>query len=123
MSQCAACSEFLRPGQRTCPKCGAEAHLKRLTGTRAKPEADPQYGQCEWVSGERCHYAGVFASGGKYYCRAHDGCSDPVMGAQIVEQSLREVPSPDYSYNARRNASMDAVKREMEAWHTRLEAK
>lgn len=112
-----------------CPECGESVRGFRCRCGWVAPQAkhqrsnDTQYGQCEWVSGERCHHAGVFASGGKYYCRAHDGCSDPVMGAQIVEQSIGEVPRPDYSYNARRNASMDAVRREMEAWHTRLETK
>ena len=126
MRQCTECEATLRPGQTACPKCGT-----RLSGTirptqysGVKPAIqDAMYGCCEWVADGRCHYAGVFGHGNVHYCRHHEGCTDPAHGAQIVAQSHADIPRPDYSYNARCNASIDAVRREMEAWHTRLETK
>lgn len=51
---------------------------------------DPFYGCCDWIGNGRCHYPGVFQHGnGRWYCRAHDQCADPVLGAQIVELGVQ----------------------------------
>lgn len=52
----------------------------------------PDYQPCEWqANGTRCKYPGSITSGmlggGPWYCSAHYGCADPVIGAQIVERS------------------------------------
>lgn len=86
----------------------------------------PDAGLCEWVNnGQRCHYAGTISDsttgGGPWFCRHHHGLGDAAHGARIVVQSLHELPSPDYGYEARRAASFQAAKRRIPAslfgWH------
>lgn len=113
-----------------CPECG-----KHVRGTKcscgwdvpqARPIAqgggDPMYGCCEWVADGRCHFPGVFSAGNgtPWYCREHDGCTDPVVGAEIVERSHRDIPHPDYSYAARKSASLQRVAKDAEAWGNRF---
>jgi hypothetical protein len=117
MKQCHECEASIKPGQRTCPKCGT---IQRPGGpdkparySGAKPEfKDPLHGCCEWVSDGRCHYPGVFKHGGRWLCRQHDGCDDPITGAQIVEQSHRDIPHPDYSHAAIKARSLAEVQRQ-----------
>lgn len=74
---------------------------------------DPFYGCCDWIGNGRCHYPGVFQHGnGRWYCRAHDQCADPVLGAQIVEQSQSDAPQPNYSQAAVRARSLNSVQRQ-----------
>lgn len=56
---------------------------------------DPFYGCCDWIG-----------------CRAHDQCADPVLGAQIVEQSQSDAPQPNYSQAAVRARSLNSVQRQ-----------
>lgn len=111
-----------------CPECGQHVRGQKCRCGWEVPQAktehrysDPMHGCCDWVSDGRCHYPGVFGHGkdGPYYCRAHETCGDPVAGSQIVAQSHRE-SRPDYSYAARKQASLDRVAREIEAWNNRL---
>lgn len=81
-----------------------------------KPTAcDPMHHCCAWTSGvDRCHYPGVRAHTGsgdrKWFCSAHFDC-EPGMGAQILDQSHRDIPYPDYSFDAR----MAMAARQMDA--------
>jgi len=56
--------------------------------------------QCEWRDGStRCRYPGALTTntgtGGPWYCSAHFGCRDPIMGADIVAASADYVhPNP-----------------------------
>jgi hypothetical protein len=50
------------------------------------------YPQCDWKAGaKQCRYPGSLSSGvlgsGPWYCSGHFGCTDPVMGTDIVEAS------------------------------------
>lgn len=122
MRQCLNCETTLKPGQATCPRCGTEAgkEIRKYSGEKPQQVNDPNYGQCDWIADGRCRYPGVFGYGGKYYCRHHEGCTDPITGAQIVEQSKVDVPYPDYSYAARKAASEAKLRQDMEAWNNRL---
>lgn len=124
MRQCLNCETTLRPGQATCPRCGAEVEkeTRKYSGEKPQQAPDPMYGCCDWVGDGRCHYPGVFGHGqnGPYYCRGHENCNDPILGAQIVSQSHRDIPRPDYSFQTRRAASEAKLRRDMEAWNNRL---
>jgi len=113
MIECPECGEFVR-GKRC--RCGWNVPQAKTD----RSDNDPNYGQCDWVADGRCRYPGVFGHGGKYYCRHHDGCTDPITGAQIVEQSKVDIPHPDYSYAARKAASEAKLRQDMEAWNNRL---
>jgi hypothetical protein len=68
------------------------------------------YGCCDWIGDGQCHYPGVFGHGsGKWFCRQHDGCTDALHGAQIVEQSHRDIPAPGYSSEANRAGSLNST--------------
>lgn len=108
-----------------CPECG-----KHVRGTKCScgwnaPQAkrlasiggDPMYGCCDWIGDGRCHYPGVFKHGDKWLCRHHDSCTDPVLGAEIVQQSHAERASFDYA--SRKAASLRRVEREVEMWGNR----
>ena len=103
-----------------CPECGQHVKGSKCRCGWAVPKAqpvdgklahDPMYGCCDWIAGGRCHYPAVFGHGvgGPWYCKSHEWCHDPVAGSQIVEQSHSEIPRPDYSYEACRNASLRNV--------------
>lgn len=72
---------------------------------------DPMHGCCEIETEEgRCHYPGVWntstSGGGKWLCRRHSGTGREGMStADIIIQSHRDHPNPDWSLEARRNAS------------------
>lgn len=69
---------------------------------------DPFYGYCEAeAENGRCHYPGTFnastTGGGKWLCRAHSSRNSAMTREEIIQQSHRDHPSPDYSLEARRN--------------------
>lgn len=115
MILCPECGENVR-GYRC--RCGWEVPRSRP----ASSGSDPMYGCCEWVADGRCHYAGVSGHGkdGPYFCRGHENTTDPVVAAQIVEQSHRDIPHPNYSLAARKAASESNLRRDMEAWGNRF---
>lgn len=96
-----------------CPSCGTALYGKAnyCKGCGWKQAAsqtvfDPKAHCCAWTSGrDRCHYPGTMTHGGgaerRWYCSGHIDCSQQ-MGAQIVEMSHRQIPSPDYSFDARK---------------------
>lgn len=97
---CPECSKELKPNAKRCT-CGWKAV------TREVVVMDKFHGWCEWIGdGQRCHYPGVFSNstigGGPWFCTPHSTCADGRLGAQIVEQSIKDIPKPDYSYEARR---------------------
>lgn len=103
-----------------CPKCGDEHPVSATYcgcghkwGGSSRDYAassgpvDPMYGCCDWTSdGQRCHYPGTHSDstqgGGPWYCAGHAKCTDGKLGHDIVEQSRRDLPQPDYSLAARR---------------------
>lgn len=108
-----------------CPKCGSE-HSNRLKkcgcgyemkNGYTKPEhKDPMHLCCSYMSGtSRCHYPGTMSAGtngdGRFFCSAHYGEADPVIGSSIVFKSHEDVPRPDYSPNAvRRQYELKTLK-------------
>lgn len=104
---------------RDCPDCGSPLGRKAIkcrcgwaaprSATTITASEDPLRLCCEWISnGERCRYMGAHSDGtlggGPWYCRLHRNCHDQAVGAQIVSNSLADVPHVDYSYAARRAA-------------------
>ena len=49
-----------------------------------------EYQQCEYTSDRRCEYPGTQKANrnGKWMCSAHHGCFDPILGADIVQESI-----------------------------------
>lgn len=104
-----------------CPECGQAVRGKKCRCGWVVPlaqsvdgvrQSDPMYGCCDWIGDGQCHYPGVFRHGnGKWFCRQHDACTDALSGAQIVEQSHRDIPNPDYSPEANRARSLNSTQR------------
>jgi hypothetical protein len=74
--------------------------------------------RCAWESnGQRCSNAGTLAEGtqgsDKWYCSGHYECSDGKLGQQILLESLRRNPHPDFSLEARKRASFEKAEREV----------
>ena len=101
MTDCPSCGTALYGKGNYCKGCG----WKQSASTQTV--FDPYQHCCEYTAGrDRCHYPGTMGHGGggegrKWFCSAHMGCSQQ-MGHQIVEQSHRDVPRPDYSFEARK---------------------
>ncbi len=120
-SACPDCGERLKPRASSCP-CGWKAPVSASrAGAVAGPYVDPFYGCCAWESGgQRCRYPGTVAhsihGGGPYYCSAHFHNADPLVGGQIVDESIRDFPSvPDYSVDGRRASIFARWRAEEEA--------
>lgn len=89
---------------RDCPQCGNPliAPFKSCAcgwgaPKRAEREQPRHDGFCSWhANGKRCRYPGSLSSNtngaGPWYCRYHFGCTDPVIGAQILDESQEYKP-------------------------------
>lgn len=117
-STCPECGDDLRPNAKRC-KCGwkvPRAEPDPVSGRSAPPPVDVEYGWCAWRSGgERCRNPGTMAhstlGGGPWYCAAHFSCVDPIVGGQLVDESIADRGErPDYS-SAARTAAIKAK------WH------
>lgn len=92
MSECPLCHREI--GKSGYCGCGWK---KRSWKGRDEGSSDPFPLQCSWVTnGERCNYPGAHShntsGGGPWYCGAHDSCTNPVLGADIVEASRKYSP-------------------------------
>lgn len=102
---CPDCGEDLKPRATRCA-CGWRAPARQDAPATPAGLTDREYGWCEWRSGsERCRYPGVLSRsthGGRFYCLGHDGCDDPIVAGQMVEESILACGnSPDYSQAGR----------------------
>lgn len=90
MRDCPECGDPLALDPVRCLACGYRPGKK--TGSAAD---NPDAMRCDWVAGERCHYAGVLSpnttGGGPWYCTGHFGCDDAAHGQRIVDESRRNV--------------------------------
>lgn len=120
-STCPDCGEDLKPRARSCP-CGWKP-APPATGARAGsgPAADPEYAWCSWISGgERCREPGTCSlsthGGGPWFCAGHVACSDPVVGGQIVDESIANRGArPSYAHQDRRAGLAEHYRRQWEA--------
>lgn len=94
---CPQCGATTSATSKACAECGHEfvtAMVPRgaTHSARANPDLDVR---CEWIgeANHRCRYPGAWSYGttgvGPWYCSAHSRCNDPVLGAAIVEESIR----------------------------------
>lgn len=100
-----------------CPDCLTEHKpiVKRCGCGYAWPEKtesayfDKMHGCCEFnINGTRCHYPGTFThslnGSGPWLCSNHSKNMDNIeMCEQIVKESHKSIPRPDYSFQARRS--------------------
>lgn len=111
--KCPDCSADLKPRSTAC-ECGwrKEFKARRYDGDSTARGADFEPLCCQWeADGRRCRYPGTISAdthgGGRWYCAAHDQCADPLLGAQIVEQSHREHgPRVGWSHASAKAASI-----------------
>lgn len=75
-----------------CPECGTHLQLKRSSVSATLNQYPRGYRECDWLAGdEHCLYPGTMSSStngeGKFFCRGHFECYDPVVGADVVAAS------------------------------------
>lgn len=91
--KCSNCDEKFDPSKvDRCPECGTHYQPRQQRATSAPQPHPLGYPQCDWrSSGERCSYPGTMSTNQKgeppFFCSAHFDCSDPILGADIVERS------------------------------------
>jgi hypothetical protein len=107
-SICPDCGDDIKPRARKC-SCGwiVPTAAAKAGNHQTPPSIDVEYGWCAWRSGgERCRHPGTVAhstlGGGPWYCGEHFTCRDPIVGGQIVDESIAaRGQRPDYSPEAR----------------------
>lgn len=111
--KCPHCGAENDVGSKTCDDCG-----RYMSGAKEVAKFDPHHGRCAWESdGIRCANAGTMAEGTQgsdtWMCSGHAGCTNAAIGHQIVLDSVRRNPHPDFSLEARRAASLARAEREV----------
>ena len=109
--KCPHCGAENDVGSKTCDDCG-----RYMNGAKRVESVDIHRGRCSWESdGMRCANAGTFTDSttgsDTWYCAGHHGCTNATIGHQIVLDSLRRNPMPDFSLEARREMSYRKVER------------
>ena len=111
--KCPHCGAENDVGSKTCDDCG-----RYMGGAKEAARFDPHRGRCSWESdGIRCTNAGTMAEGmlgsDTWMCSGHAGCTNAAIGHQIVLESVRADPYPDFSLDARRAASLARAEAEV----------
>lgn len=111
--KCPHCGAENEVGAKTCDDCG-----RYMGGAKESTKFDPHRGRCAWESdGIRCDNAGTMAEGtlgsDTWMCAGHAGCTNAAIGHQIVLDSVRRNPYPDFSLEARRKMSVAKAEAEV----------